>query len=140
MSPTPRQLEVLFAICGSMMEHGRTPTLREIADAVGGTQNHNIVEILQRLGRHRLVKRPNRRQGHLDILEAGWRAWAEELTDRSGEALTGEEARMLTLTAKAMMGDREEILAAGCDDYLSKPVNPATLKATLQKWIKGETA
>jgi CheY-like chemotaxis protein len=47
---------------------------------------------------------------------------------------------IIALTAKAMMGDREEILAAGCDDYLSKPVNPATLKATIQKWIRGEAS
>jgi len=34
-----------------------------------------------------------------------------------------------------MSGDREEILAAGLDDYLSKPVEPEALKTVIRKWI-----
>jgi len=45
---------------------------------------------------------------------------------------------VIALTAKAMMGDKEEILAAGCDDYLAKPVEPVKLKATLQKYLGQE--
>ena len=39
-----------------------------------------------------------------------------------------------------MMGDREDILAAGCDDYLAKPIHPDTLRATILKWIAEERA
>ncbi len=42
----------------------------------------------------------------------------------------------MVLTAKAMKGDREEALAAGCDGYLSKPVNPRQLSEIIAKWLR----
>ena len=34
-----------------------------------------------------------------------------------------------------MQGDRERCIAAGMDDYVSKPTNTAALKAALDPWI-----
>jgi CheY-like chemotaxis protein len=45
---------------------------------------------------------------------------------------------VLAVTAYAMQGDREKILASGFDGYLSKPINPAALQQELERVLSKE--
>ena len=60
----------------------------------------------------------------------GW-----EATRRIKAAEGLERVPVIALTAHAMQGDEEKARAAGCDDYLTKPIDEDQLFAMLLKYL-----
>ena len=50
--------------------------------------------------------------------------------------LIDPNVNIIAITAYAMSGDEDRIIAAGCDGYLSKPINKKSLLAKMAEFIK----
>lgn len=59
----------------------------------------------------------------------------EETTRKNDEEIIKRHVTIIAVTANAMETDRQQCLAAGMDDYLSKPFNRQELFDVLTKWI-----
>ena len=57
---------------------------------------------------------------------------------RAQEAVSGMHLPIIAITANALVGDKERCLAAGMDDYLTKPLNRADLFRALARLGGGE--
>ncbi len=58
-----------------------------------------------------------------------------EATQAIRTKLNGKKVPILALTAGTLPGERERCLAAGMDDYLTKPILKATLTQALHQWL-----
>jgi len=67
----------------------------------------------------------------LDIHLPGMDGHAVARALRAAPALAG--VPIIAVTSYAMAGDRDKALAAGCDGYLEKPIDPATFVAEIEK-------
>ncbi len=57
-----------------------------------------------------------------------------EATRMIRERFAGRGPRIIAMTANALVGDRERCLAAGMDDYISKPIDFGAVQEAIERW------
>ncbi len=63
-----------------------------------------------------------------------------EATDKIRNDLGYKDLPIIAMTANAMIGHREKYIAAGMDDYVSKPIDKSKLFKVLKKYISNNRA
>lgn len=62
-----------------------------------------------------------------------------ELTRRLKADPATRDIKIIAVTAYAMKGDQEKALAAGCDAYVTKPIDTRALPGLIAKQLEGTT-
>lgn len=99
-------------------------------------QNRYLVTFILEQHGYRVIQARNGREGIelagqvepalilLDIQLPGMDGYAVARELRSNPVF--DEVPIVAVTSYAMVGDREQILASGCNGYIEKPINPET--------------
>ena len=114
--------------------------------------NQRLVELLLEQQRHRITTVDNGRQAVdkaakerfdlvlMDVQMPEMDGFQATAAIRELERDRGIHTPIIAMTAHAMAGDRERCLAAGMDAYLSKPLKPADLMATIASFFPASAA
>ena len=112
----------VFAITSSLELHGI-----EVTHASDGRQG---IEVLQANPETDLIL--------TDIMMPGMDGYATMTAIRQMPAF--QSLPIIAVTARAMPSDREKSLAAGANDYVTKPVDTDELMACMERWLPSRTA
>jgi len=119
---------------------------RKILIVEDNPQNMNLVEMTLRAGRYALLKATDGEKAmkiavkdkpdliimdiHLPKLSG------LEVTKKIRQMPALSHIPVVAVTAYAMRGDREKVIDAGCDAYLSKPVNTRELRRLVAEMLR----
>jgi two-component system, cell cycle response regulator DivK len=97
-------------------------------------------EVLQAVDGEQGVAMAAEQKPHLILMDLSlprMDGWTAARTIKSNDAL--KHIPVIALTAHAMVGDRERALEAGCDDYITKPINLPELASKLTRHLSKPT-
>ena len=139
-APTPAAVAVVASA-------GDTPDAGPILVVEDNPTNQRVVALLLRKWGYRFETADN---GELAVAAFRSGRWGAVLMDCQMPVMDGLEATaairaledgggrrtpIIALTAGAFGSDRDRCLAAGMDDYLTKPINAAQLRKALRMWL-----
>jgi two-component system, sensor histidine kinase and response regulator len=104
---------------------------RAVATAMLEQRGHIVVPAADGLQAVKAVKREAFDLIFMDVQMPEMDGFEATRQIRKAEQGTSRHIRIAAMTARAMVGDRERCLAAGMDDYFSKPLNKAEIQALL---------
>ena len=130
--PQPGEKAVLVAEDNPLNREIAAANLRRMGYAVRTATSGNEVLSLFREGCCTLIL--------MDVQMPGMDGLETASAIRKSEAETGGHVPIIALTAYAMAEDRRKCLAAGMDDFISKPFTPDQLSLAVRKALHREAA
>lgn len=120
---------VLLAEDNELNQEIASELLREVGIGVD-IANNGRMAVHMALTRHYDLVLMDMQMPELDGIEA---------TLEIRKCIPSAQLPILAMTANAMDADRQRCLAAGMDDFLSKPIDPQVLWTRLQHWLEGRS-
>jgi two-component system, cell cycle response regulator DivK len=109
---------------------------RKLATVILQTDGHEIVGAADAAEAERLLARATPDLILMDMGLPGKDGYAFARELREGPAT--RRVPIVALTSYAMKGDREKAMAAGCTEYLTKPINRLTLLGCIRGLLSAE--
>ncbi len=158
-----KQSDLMDAILDAFARVERRPSPERVATKSIGRRlrvlladdnatNRKLVELLLDQQRHQVTTVANGRQAVdtasnqrfdvvlMDVQMPEMDGFQATAAIRERERGTGVHTPIIAMTAHAMAGDREQCLEAGMDAYLSKPLRPDDLIATIAQFFPADAA